>query len=225
MSVAAPRLVIFDCDGVLVDSEPMANRKFVEQAARFGLPLDETATLHEFNGAAMRTRAEVLAARHGWVPPADFVARVDAAVDAAVTEAEAIPGVAAVLELLEVSRVPVCLASNSRHQEIDLRLRHLGFERFFPRRFSGADDVAAPKPAPDLYLHAAREMGVSPADCLVVEDSENGIRAAVAAGARVLGLARFTPAERISALGATPFADMAALPALLVSQGIALAGC
>ncbi|MCX9157729.1 HAD family phosphatase [Niveibacterium sp. 24ML] len=213
--MAAPRLVIFDCDGVLVDSEPLANRKLIEHAAAFGLQLDPDATLREFNGAALRHRVSTLAARHGWTPPPDFVAQVDAAIDASVGEAAVIPGVAAVLDGLVRGSVPVCLASNSRHAEIQLRLEHAGLVGRFARCFSGAEDVPRPKPAPDIYLHAAKTMGVAPADCVVIEDSENGIRAAIAAGMRVLGFARFTPAGRIRALGATPFAGMAELPALI----------
>ncbi len=213
--MAAPKLVIFDCDGVLVDSEPLANRKLIEYAAAHGLTLDAEASLREFNGAALRHRVAVLSARHHWTPPADFVAQVDAAIDASVGEADAIPGVAAVLDQLAREGVPVCLASNSRHAEIQLRLQHLGFVGRFLHCFSAAEDVANPKPAPDVYLHAAHTMGYSPADCVVIEDSENGIRAARAAGMRVLGFARFTPAERVSALGATAFGDMRELPALL----------
>lgn len=213
--MAAPKLVIFDCDGVLVDSEPLANRKLIEHAAALGFHLDPDATLREFNGAALRHRVATLSARHGWVFPADFVAQVDADIDASVAEAEVIPGVAAVLDGLAASGIPLCLASNSRHAEIQLRLVHAGFTGYFLRCFSAAEDVASPKPAPDVYLHAAQTMGVLPAECAVIEDSENGIRAAVAAGMRVLGFARFTPAERIRTLGATPFADMAQLPALL----------
>lgn len=216
--MAAPRLVIFDCDGVLVDSEPLANRKLIEQAAAFGLQLEPEATLREFNGAALRHRVATLSARHHWTPPADFVERVDAAIDASVGEADAIPGVEAVLDRLARDGVPVCLASNSRQAEIQLRLERIGFVGRFLRCFSAAEDVANPKPAPDVYLHAARTMGVAPADCVVIEDSENGIRAARAAGMPVLGFARFTPAERICALGATPFHDMRELPALLAGR-------
>ncbi|WP_374403679.1 HAD family hydrolase [Niveibacterium sp.] len=213
--MAAPKLVIFDCDGVLVDSEPLANRKLIEYAAAHGLTLDAEASLREFNGAALRHRVAVLSARHHWTPPADFVAQVDAAIDASVGEADAIPGVAAVLDQLAREGVPVCLASNSRHAEIQLRLQHLGFVGRFLHCFSAAEDVANPKPAPDVYLHAAHTMGHAPEDCVVIEDSENGIRAARSAGMRVLGFARFTPAERVSALGATAFGDMRELPALL----------
>ncbi|GAA5180862.1 HAD family hydrolase [Niveibacterium umoris] len=220
--MVAPRLLIFDCDGVLVDSEPMANRKLVEHAAAHGLQLELEATLHEFNGATLSHRVATLAARHGWSPPADFVREVDDQIDASVAEADAIPGVAAVLRQLADAGVPMCLASNSRHREIEIRLAHLGFTHYFSRRFSGAEDVAHAKPAPNLYLHAAREMGVAPAECVVIEDSENGIRAACAAGTRVFGFARFTPHERVVALGATPFADMAELPVLLAGAGLAI---
>ena len=216
--MAAPKLVIFDCDGVLVDSEPLANRKLIEHAAALGLQLDPDATLREFNGAALRQRVATLAVRHGWTPPVDFVEQVDAAIDAAVGEAEAIPGVESVLDQLARGDVPVCLASNSRHAEIQLRLEHIGFVGRFLRCFSAAEDVPNSKPAPDIYLYAAQTMNVAPTDCVVIEDSENGIRAAVAAGMQVLGFARFTPAERVHALGATAFSDMSELPALLAGR-------
>jgi HAD superfamily hydrolase (TIGR01509 family) len=132
------------------------------------------------------------------------------------SELEAVPGVVNVLATLDDHGIPVCLASNSDHGHIEHVLRVVGLSARLAGRTFSANDVAAGKPAPDLFLHAARTLGATPSRCVVVEDSPYGAMAARAAGMRCYAYAGgLTPRERLSGLGATVFDDMDALPGLL----------
>ncbi len=209
----AYELIIFDCDGVLVDSEPRGNRLFVEMAAARGLQLDEEQTLREFNGLSIPERLRRIEACHGWKSLDDFNAEFIRRVTSnELPDPPPIPGVAEVLDGLGL---PACVASNGIRAEIEHRVALAGLKTRFLRYFSGAEDVPNPKPAPDLYLHVAAQMGVAPARCFVVEDSLPGVAAARAAGMRVFGYARLTPAAAHAELGATPFDDMRDLLPLL----------
>jgi len=207
-------LVIFDCDGVLVDSESIVNRLFVELVAMDGVVLDEEVTLAELTGSALAQRMQIITATHGWVPGPEFTTNFDARlaerVGAGLSEN---PGVSAVLAGLPIRR---CVASNGKRKEMRLRLEAARLLGEFEHIFS-VEDVARPKPAPDIFLHAAKTLAVSPARCAVVEDSAPGVAAARAAGMNVFGYTRITPRDRLAALGATTFEDMAALLPLLLS--------
>lgn len=207
------RLIIFDCDGVLVDSEPIINRVFVEMLAENGHSVDYDLTLREFSGATMADRLATMQQRLRWIPPPDFRADFDRRLlDALERELRPVPGVVPVLDSVEC---PWCVASNGSHSDIRTRLGLAGLlERFNPPLFS-ASDVAHAKPAPDLFLHAAAGMGAAPDRCTVVEDSLRGVQAAVAAGMTVFGLARLTSPGVLRAAGAIVFEDMARLPDLL----------
>ena len=206
-------LIIFDCDGVLVDSEPRGNRLFVKMAALRGLELDENQTLREFNGLSIPERLHRLEARYGWKPGDDFNAEFIRRVTSnELADPPPIPGVAEVIDGLGL---PAVVASNGIRREIEHRVAIAGLQTRFLRYFSGAEDVPHPKPAPDLYLHAAAQMGVAPERCFVVEDSLPGVTAARAAGMRVFGYARLTPPQAHADLGATPFGDMSELLPLL----------
>jgi beta-phosphoglucomutase-like phosphatase (HAD superfamily) len=206
-------LIIFDCDGVLVDSEPRGNRLFVQMVAARGLVLDETQTLHDFNGLSIPERLRRLQAQHGWTSPDDFNTEfIRRVTSSELPDPPPIPGVAEVIDGLGL---PAVVASNGIRVEIEHRVALAGLQTRFLRYFSGAEDVPHPKPAPDLYLYAAAQMGVAPERCFVVEDSLPGVTAARAAGMRVFGYARLTPPEAHAALGATPFGDMSELLPLL----------
>ena len=199
-------LVIFDCDGVLVDSEPLSNRALSEALREIGLPLSVEQTTAAFKGRSWRSvEAHVAELLGGGVPPSlhpDYVARRDAAFRAGL---RAVPGVEAALDALDGT--PACVASSGDHNKMRLTLGMTGLLERFEGRIFSATEVEHGKPAPDLFLHAARSMGVAPRDCVVVEDSPVGVEAARAAGMRVLGFG-------IDG-GDARFDDMRELPRLL----------
>lgn len=206
------RLLIFDCDGVLVDSEIISNRVFCAMLNELGLELTLDDMFSRFVGLSMPQCLDRIAAMLGASPPEDFAARLQEKTEAALrAEVKPVPGVRAVLDGLEL---PFCVASSGSRRKIRLTLGATGLlERFGDRIFS-AEDVVHSKPAPDLFLHAAAAMGHAPADCLVIEDTPTGVRAGVAAGMRVLGFSAYTPAKRLMAAGAhATFGSMDALPA------------
>jgi HAD superfamily hydrolase (TIGR01509 family) len=205
-------LLIFDCDGVLVDSEPLVNRVFVEMLAELGFPLDYEHALHEFSGASMATRLET-ARRRGGPLPVDFGAAFDRRLnDLLGRQLRPVPGIVAALARLPGPR---CVASNGSHHDMRLRLGAAGLlDAFEPYLFSAAE-VARPKPYPDLFLHAAQRLGVPPSRCAVIEDSVAGVRAAAAAGMAAFGYSALTPGQALREAGARIFADMAQLPSVL----------
>jgi HAD superfamily hydrolase (TIGR01509 family) len=216
-----PSLLIFDCDGVLVDSEMIACRVDAECLTEIGFPTTAAFIQAEFVGLSSRTMFERFERDHGRKLPADFPAALQRRLAAAFDdELEAIAGVADMLPALGLRK---CVASSS-HPE---RLRHtLGltglWPHFDPHVFS-ATMVANGKPAPDLFLYAADRMRTPPRDCVVVEDSQAGVAAGVAAGMRVLGFVGGSHcadghAGRLRAAGAhAVFDDMHQLPELLTA--------
>lgn len=183
--VAPPALVIFDCDGVLIDSEILCQRIEAECLAEhgFAMPFEDVAARYlGLSAATMFADLEALFGRP--VPPAlieDLARRTAASFEA---ELAAMPGIHALLDGLGV---PACVASSSRPERLAHTLGLTGLHhRFAPNVFS-ASQVANGKPAPDLFLYAARRMGTDPAACLVVKDSAAGVRAGVAAGMTVIG--------------------------------------
>jgi HAD superfamily hydrolase (TIGR01509 family) len=214
VSASPPALVIFDCDGVLVDSEPIANRVFARMLAAQGLVLGEAQMDELFLGRTMDHCLALAAGRLGRPLPDDFEAEHDRLLfEALAAELALVPGVRQVLDALAA---PFCVASNGSPDKLRFSLGRVGLLARFEGRIFSASEVAHGKPAPDLFLHAARRMGASPAACVVVEDSPAGVAAGVAAGMRVLGFAAGTPAARLREAGAHQvFARMDELPALL----------
>jgi HAD superfamily hydrolase (TIGR01509 family) len=206
-------LVIFDCDGVLVDSERLANRVLAELLTEAGLPTTTEESIATYMGLSMASCFAMAEEKLGSPLPADILDRYHADVfEAFDRELEAIPGVAEVVRRL---RWPSCVASSGEHERMRRTLGRTGMHDHFEGRIFSASDVERGKPHPDLFLHAADRMGVAPERCVVVEDSPYGVRAAVAAGMTVLGYAAMTPVEVLAAEGAETFTDMAGLPALL----------
>jgi HAD superfamily hydrolase (TIGR01509 family) len=207
------RAVIFDCDGVLVDTELISNTVLAGLLTRAGLPTTLEDCLRDYRGRSMRSVMELATERHGAPLPDDIDDRYYEEIKAAfVRELRPVPGV---LEALDRIALPTCVASSGPHHKMALTLRRTGlWERFEGRIFS-ATEVPRGKPAPDLFLHAARAMGFDPATTAVVEDSVPGVRAARAAGMRALAFARDTDAGALAAAGGEPFDDMADLPGLL----------
>jgi HAD superfamily hydrolase (TIGR01509 family) len=209
----AIRTVIFDCDGVLVDSEPLSNAALAETLTAFGMPTTAAESTRLFKGRSWRDVVEEVIARTGAPPAPGLRERYREAMFAAFArELRAVPGVAAALDAIDL---PACVASSGDHEKMRFTLGHTGLlERFEGRLFS-ASEVERGKPAPDLFLHAAARMGWEPGVCAVVEDSPVGAQAGVAAGMTVFGYARETAPAALADVGATVFGDMSELPALL----------
>lgn len=182
-AVTAPRLVIFDCDGVLVDSEMLSAGVLMGMMTEEGFPLTEEAFRSDFLGRSFAAAALRAKERFGRALPQDFEGRYRDRLFARL-EAELKP-MEGVSEVLAGLRVPFCLATSSSPRRLALSLRASGLTSFFEDRCFTASEVQKGKPAPDLFLHAAARMGVAPAHCLVIEDSELGVRAGLAAGMAV----------------------------------------
>ncbi len=214
-----PLAVIFDCDGVLVDSERLAAPILAEQLTSLGLPTTAADVDRDFKGRSWEHGLGVIRARrNGREPWPELRERYRAALFAAFDERlEPIPGVVEALDALDAAAIPYCVASSGDHERIRRGLRAAGLlDRFPDARIFSFEDVAHGKPAPDLFLHAADAMGFDPASTVVVEDSPAGVQAGVAAGMRVLGYAPGeVDATALRAAGAEPFQAMARLPALL----------
>ncbi|MEO5691482.1 MAG: HAD family hydrolase [Usitatibacter sp.] len=208
-------LVIFDCDGVLIDSEPIANRVFRDRLASVGLRLPLEEVMRTFVGKTRAGCIEVAGRMLKRPLPADFGAGWDEALYAAL-RAELKP-VEGVPELLATMTVPYCVASNGEPKRMAIALEAAGLMPFVRDHLFTASEVKHPKPAPDLFLHAARHMGAKPVNCVVVEDTPTGVKAAVAAGMKVFGYAGapYADAAKLRAAGAMPFTSMAELPGLL----------
>ncbi|MCZ9355291.1 HAD family hydrolase [Streptomyces mutabilis] len=211
-------LVIFDNDGVLVDSEPISNRLLAGYLTELGHPTSYEDSLRDYMGAAMHRVHDLVLERTGRKLPEDFDDVFHRRVFAAFAEdLEAVPGVVGLLEKLAVDGVPYCVASSGSHERIRVGHRKTGLDRWFEdERIFSSQDVGRGKPAPDLFLYAAERMGVAPERCVVVEDSPLGVRAAVAAGMDVYGFTAMTPAGKLA--GATRlFRDMGELAGLLTA--------
>jgi len=210
-------LIIFDCDGVLVDSEPLANRVLAEALQAIGLEMGYEEVCRTFIGLSMAQCMEIVERRLGRPAPEDFVERLQARTyEAFRAGLRPVRGVARALQRIEI---PVCVASSGEHEKMRLSLGLTGLlERFEGRLFS-ATEVPRGKPHPDLFLHAARTLGARPAACAVIEDSEPGVRAARAAGMTALGYAGEGKGAGLAAAGARVFHDMEELPRLLAEAG------
>ncbi|MFD6180921.1 HAD family hydrolase [Streptomyces goshikiensis] len=209
-------LVIFDNDGVLVDSEPLANGILAGYLSELGHPTSYDDSLRDYMGAAVHRVHDVVFERSGARLPAEFDETLHARTFAAFErELKPVPGVEEVLGALTAQGVAYCLASSGSHERIRVGHRAAGIDGWFEEEWIySADDVGKGKPAPDLYLHAADQMGVLPARCVVVEDSPLGVEAAAAAGMDVFAFTGMMAAERLP--GATGyFGDMKQLIGLL----------
>lgn len=178
-------LVVFDCDGVLVDSEVLANRAVAELLSGWIPWLDTETFSTRFAGVSDAEIIEVLAEEHGVAFPDDLERQVDDAIDALLlAELRPIAGVAQALDAIAGVKA---VASNSPRHRLDASLARAGIAHHFDDRLFSADMVANPKPAPDVYRLAARTLDADPARCLVVEDSVSGVTAARTAGMTVVG--------------------------------------
>jgi len=209
-------LLIFDCDGTLVDTEPFYNVAWTAVLNRMGLPWTVEDERRHLMGRPWADAVAIVERALGRKVPADFESIVWTEVQAefAKRPLQAVDGVA---EALGALRGPRCVASSNWEDKVRESLATTGLGGFFdPAHIFVAAMVKRGKPAPDLFLHAAATMGAAPMECVVIEDSVPGVQAGVAAGMRVLGYAGpFTDPEGLAAAGAELFDDMRRLPALL----------
>ncbi|WP_457032873.1 HAD family hydrolase [Kitasatospora sp. P5_F3] len=210
-------LVIFDCDGVLVDSERIALRLQVALGAELGWPLSEEEVIDRFIGRSSTSIKEQIAERLGAPTAAlwweQLIQRHEVEVDAGISAVDGLP------EALAAITLPTCVASSGSHEKMRHTLGRTGLYDHFAGRIFSASEVAHGKPAPDLFLLAAERMGVDPAACAVVEDSRPGVQAARAAGMRAFGYAGgLTRAERLEGPGTVVFDDMRDLPGLIAER-------
>ena len=210
-------LVIFDCDGVLVDSERIAVRVDVVVLAQLGWVLTEAEIVERFMGRTDADMASQIEAHLGRPLPADWEEPFRRLYrEAFEAELEPVPGI---VEALDGIAIPTCVASSGSHERIRYTLGLTGLYPRFAGRIFSATEVARGKPAPDLFLHAATRLGVCPAACAVVEDSRYGVEAARAACMRVFGYAGgLSPRHWLEGPGTVVFDDMRELPRLLHVQ-------
>lgn len=197
-----PDLVIFDCNGVLVDSKRAATRAMADLMAELGHRMSFDEAADHFVGSSPAQCAAAIRDVLGYEPP-NLIERIVAATSGALEQgAPAVPGVDAVLATL---RRPSCVATNGTRSKTLVSLERVGLRTRFEGRVFCAEDLATPKAAraaPELLLHAARACGAAPPRCIVVEDMPAGVLAARAAGMKVLAYAGLTPADWLHAAGA-----------------------
>jgi len=223
--------ILFDCDGVLVDSEPITLRVLTRCLQAFGWPLTLEECVGHFLGRALQHELDLIEAHTGRRPDEAWIAEFRRQRDEALLrEVLPTPGVASILPGLHAGLGGrIACASGADRRKIELQLSATGLIRWFEGRLFSGHEMPRTKPAPDVYLAAAERLQVEPGRCLVVEDSPTGVRAGVSAGATVLGfLPEFrqkTLAEELLRAGAVQvFDDMRSLPALGRALGLEL-GC
>ncbi|WP_110670711.1 HAD family hydrolase [Salinicola halophilus] len=219
-----PFCLLFDCDGTLVDSEPLLADVMAKYLNRAGLPFTSDDYIERFRGARFASIVAHLEQRHGALDDAvrrhiesDMRAEMH---ERMLTELTPIDGVSDTLDRL--GSLPRCIASNGPDYKIRRALDSTGLRAFFDERIYSAYDVGSWKPEPGLFLHAGRDMGFAPSECVVIDDAEVGVRAALAAGMRVVHLNRF-PEHETTPAGAHTIHHMSELPKALAKLTPALA--
>ena len=209
----SPKCIIFDCDGTLVDSEEVTNEIIAEMAGELGVKMTGEEATAIFVGKTLDEVVYKMKELSGNEVPKDWLERLSNKVSMAwKNELNPVEGVR---ELLQSLTIPVCVASNGAASHVRESLKITGLHDFFKEQIYTASDVGIPKPAPDLFLYAAKKMGFEPSDCVVVEDSITGVMAAVSAKIKVYGLIKFYSAEELQSAGAIPFTNMRKLSGLL----------
>lgn len=218
--------VIFDCDGVLVDSEPIVNRVLNRMLNELGIDISLEDSTALFLGRAVREELDTIERMRGAPLPENWLSQWLVQRNAALeAEVEAVPHVRDAIAAIAATGVPLCVASGADRIKVKLQLTRTGLVELFQEEgddgrarehIFSATEVERSKPAPDVYLLAARTMGVEPSRCAVIEDSPAGITAGVAAGMTVFGYAARNDAAMLREAGATTiFTDMRELPGLL----------
>jgi HAD superfamily hydrolase (TIGR01509 family) len=213
-------LVIFDCDGVLVDSEPLANASFAQALKAEGLDWTVEETMRRLMGRSLKSCGEIVEAELGRKLPGDFFDKMQARTYQSFRDAplKAVPGVKDAVLALQAAGLETCVASSGAVEKMKFTLGLTGLWDLFGGRVFSSSQVPRGKPFPDLFLHAALRMNVQPFDCVVVEDSVPGVQAARAAGMRVLAYAGapYSSRDALAEAGGFLFGDMKQLPGLVL---------
>ena len=198
---------------MLVDSEPLVNRVYVELMRESGHDMDEAASLREFSGASKATRLAAFSRRFAWSPTPEFEREFHARL--AIVVASELKPVTGIERVLKHVRTRICAASNGTTAELRERLGAVRLLPYFENALFSAPELGRTKPFPDVFMHAAKTMGAEPSRCAVVEDSVPGVQAAVAARMAVFGYAAHSNVVALRQAGAVTFARMDDLLALL----------
>ncbi len=212
-------LIIFDCDGVLVDSEPLVNEVEAELFTHLGMAMTPEEVRALFKGKTVEEVVRIVEKKtaqrlsHEWIYDWGMATALGL-----VRGLRAVPGVRDIVETLSLEKHPICVASQSPPARVALSLMLTGLDVFFDGRIYTASMVPHPKPAPDLFLYAAQSCGAHPSACVVIEDSPSGVTAAVAAGMVAFGFAAREDASQLAAAGARVFYTMPELSRLLALE-------
>lgn len=217
-----PSLVIFDCDGVLVDTERLTNRNMAELVTELGHPMTGPDCQRQFMGRTLEDVHRQVEALLGRKLPEDWpdqVRRRD--LESFEAGVPAVQGIESVLDRLDDEGLPYCVGSSGRYEKMRATLGSSGLLPRLEGKLFSAEDCERGKPAPDVFLLAARKMGHTPETCVVIEDSVPGVMAASAAGMRVYAFAEDPACDRdaLAEAGGILFETMADLPDLLLSKG------
>lgn len=210
-----PDMVLFDCDGVLVDSEPLTSGVLCRSLQRHGLAVTPHQLADMFLGGTLMGVAETSRAMGAQLPDSWVEDTYEEIFDVLGARVKAVPGVYDLLDRLDTAGVPYAVCSNGPHRKMRITLGRTGLSDRLAGRTYSREDVLKPKPAPDVYLKAAADSGKAPERCVVIEDSVNGARAGQAAGMQIFGFVADTPAAKLSPHCHDVFDAMGDLPALL----------
>lgn len=209
------KCILFDCDGVLVDTEAISVQVLCELSASLGLHLEFNHAIEVFTGLSLISCFQYIQNRVGVALPSDFEKRFrKRTFELFEKELTAVPGIHEVIENL---KVPFCVASSGPQHKIALNLKLTGLYTHFEGKIFSCFDIQRWKPDPAIFLHAAKEMGFTPEECVVIEDSAPGVKAAIAGGFDVYALANPHTEKRLADLGAHLFYTMKDLLPLLSS--------
>jgi HAD superfamily hydrolase (TIGR01509 family) len=209
-------LIIFDCDGVLVDSEPLVNAVEADLFTRLGLPLTPEESCAMFKGKTVADVITIVEETLGRTPTHEWSYDWGMATALSLVRGlRAVPGVRDLIEGLTLREQSICVASQSPPARVALSLMLTDLDKFFDGRIYTASMVKRPKPAPDLFLHAAEACDSRPAACAVIEDSPSGVAAARTAGMVVFGFAARENASILATAGARVFHSMSELKSML----------
>jgi beta-phosphoglucomutase-like phosphatase (HAD superfamily) len=210
------RLVIFDCDGVLIDSERVTNRVVAAELSAIGWSMDRTTAQRLFLGMTLTDMLPMIASHIGYTPDPSWRDQLmDAIIGAMATEAALVDGAIEAIDGVAALGIPWRIASNSSHAELAVKFARTGLAARTQGRVHSHRDVGRGKPAPDLFLAAAAAEGVRPQHCIVIEDSVPGAMAARAAGMQCLGYAPHGDGALLRDQGAIVFSSMRDIPRLL----------
>jgi HAD superfamily hydrolase (TIGR01509 family) len=212
-----PALVIFDCDGVLVDSEVISNGVLARMLCEEGLATTLAEARHDYQGLLLSEVLERAQEKLGRRLPAGWLGRYERERrEEFERDLQPIPGAARTVECVKAAGLETCVASQGKLEKTQLSLELTGLRYLFAERsLFSAHSVARGKPYPDLFLHAARTMGAPPEGCVVIEDTPSGVTAAVAAGMRAIGYAADSDESALQEAGAETIHSLESVPEML----------